>query len=60
MDQIIKYVGLDVHAKSIAVAVADMGAGEVRYLGEIGNDCEAIAKLVRRLKSRGTRLSFCY
>ncbi|MBL8519461.1 MAG: IS110 family transposase [Betaproteobacteria bacterium] len=37
-----------------------MGAGEVRYLGEIGNDCEAIAKLVRRLKSRGTRLSFCY
>lgn len=44
MKQFIKYVGLDVHRETIAVAVADSDGGEVRYFGEIGNTPEAIEK----------------
>ena len=60
MEQSIKYVGLDVHGKSIAVAVADGGSTEVRFVGEIINTPEAMAKLVKQLKARGMKLSFCY
>jgi hypothetical protein len=44
----IKFVGLDVHAETIAVAVAEPG-GEVRSLGVIPNREESIRKLVRKL-----------
>ena len=60
MEQFIKYVGLDVHGKTIAVAVADSESGEVRFIGEIVNTSEAVAKLVKQLKTRGAQLSFCY
>jgi transposase len=42
------FVGLDVHAESIAVAVAEQG-GEVRSLGTIPNRLESIRKLVHKL-----------
>lgn len=42
------FVGLDVHAETIAVAVAEQ-AGEVRSLGVIPNRLEAIRKLVHKL-----------
>lgn len=42
------FVGLDVHAETIAVAVAEMG-GEVRSLGVIPNRLESIRKLVQKL-----------
>lgn len=45
MDKFIKYVGMDVHKETIAVSVAPSGGGEVRYLGEIANTRQAIAKL---------------
>lgn len=60
MKQCIKYVGLDVHKETIAVAVADSDGGEVRYFGEIGNTPEAIEKLVSRIRKGGAQLSFCY
>ena len=41
------------------MAVADT-AGEVRYMGEIVNTPEAIAKLVTQLKRRTERLALCY
>lgn len=55
-----KFVGLDVHKETIAVAVADGNGGEVRYLGEIPNTPDAVVKLVRQLRKEGALLRFCY
>jgi transposase len=58
--QFIKYIGLDVHKKTIAVSVADSGGGEARYLGGIANTPESIEKLIKQLKKGEGTLSFCY
>jgi len=54
----IKFVGLDVHAETITVAVAEQ-EGEVRALGVIPNRVESIRKLVKKLGPVG-QLRFCY
>jgi len=54
----IRFVGLDVHADTIAVAVAEE-AGEVRSLGTIPNRLESIRKLIGKLAPSGT-LKCCY
>lgn len=43
-----RWVGLDVHAATISVAVAEAD-GTIRSLGTIPNETEAIGKLVRKL-----------
>jgi transposase len=48
MKKITRFVGLDVHAETIAVAVAE-STGEVRSVGKIPNRIESIRKLVKRL-----------
>ena len=55
-----KYVGLDTHKETVAVAVADALGGKARYYGEITNTPEAIGKLVRSLCCDGEVISFCY
>jgi len=45
MNEFSKYVGLDTHKDTIAVAVSDVFAGKPRYYGEIPNTPEAITKL---------------
>ena len=49
-----RFVGLDVHAETIAVAVAE-GRNQVRSLGTIANRPEA----VRRLLGKLGRLRMC-
>ena len=44
----VRFVGLDVHAETIAVAVAEPD-GEVRALGVIPNRPESIARLMKKL-----------
>lgn len=54
----VRFVGLDVHAETVAVAVAEPG-GEVRSLGVIPNRPEAIRKLVKKL-GPAEQLRVCY
>ena len=54
----IRFVGLDVHADTIAVAVAE-GGGELRSLGTIPNRLESIRKMIGKLAPIGT-LKCCY
>jgi len=54
----VRFVGLDVHAETIAVAVAE-AAGEVRTLGTIPNRPEAVRRLVRKL-GPPDQLRLCY
>jgi transposase len=54
----IRFVGLDVHAETIAVAVAEVG-GEVRSLGSIPNKLESVRKMIGKLAPIGT-LKCCY
>ena len=54
----VQFVGLDVHADTIAVAVAAPG-GTVRSVGVIPNRPESIRKLVKRLGSP-EQLRTCY
>jgi hypothetical protein len=54
----LRFVGLDVHADTIAVAIAEFG-GEVRSLGIIPNRLESIRKMVGKLAPIGT-LKCCY
>ena len=55
-----RYVGLDVHAATIAVAVAEEGRdGEIRSLGRIPNEPDSIRKLIKKLGNR-EQLRTCY
>jgi len=54
----ILFVGLDVHADTIAVAVAEQG-GEVRAHGTIPNRLESVRKLIHRL-GKAEHLRVCY
>src|SRR5215470_12461437 len=54
----IRFVGLDVHADMISIAVAEPN-GEVRSLGEFRNQAPSLRRLVERLGPRD-QLRVCY
>lgn len=54
----VRFVGLDVHAQTIAVAVADPGE-EVRAVGEIPNDADALRRVMTKL-GPAAALRVCY
>lgn len=54
----VRFVGMDVHAETIAVAVAERD-GEVRSLGTIPSSRDAVRRLIKRL-GRPERLRVCY
>ena len=54
----VRFVGLDVHAETIAVAVAESG-GEARSLGVIPNRAESVGRLIRKL-GKAEQLRVCY
>jgi len=58
MHEKVRFLGLDVHAETIAVAVAEPD-GEVRSLGVIANRAESIRKLIKKL-GPVERLQACY
>lgn len=52
----VRFVGLDVHADSIVVAVAEQGRGDASVLATIPNDTRKLLKRLRRLG----RIKCCY
>jgi transposase len=58
MKKKVRFLGLDVHAETITVAIAE-AEGEVRSLGTIPNREEAIHKLIRKL-GPAEQLRACY
>jgi len=58
MKEKVRFLGLDVHAQTIAVAIAEPD-GEVRSLGTIANRAESIRKLVKKLGPT-EQLKACY
>ncbi len=59
MSEITRFVGLDVHADSIVIAVAEEGREEARYVGRLPNDLTRLLKLLDRLGDRSV-LSCAY
>jgi transposase len=55
----VRFVGLDVHKDSIAIAVAERGRGEPAVLATIPNDTRALVQRLKRLGPAGTVLC-CY
>jgi transposase len=50
----VRFVGLDVHAGTMAVAVAEGGGAEVRSFGTIPNRPESVRKLIGKRGGPGT------
>jgi transposase len=61
MPNALLYIGLDVHAQSIVLAVAE-ASGEVRSHGSISNDLQALEKALAKIRKahEGAELRVCY
>lgn len=57
----VKFIGLDVHKKTITIAIADQGRQhKPRVYGAIANDLDAVDKFCRKMVSTASRLYFVY
>jgi transposase len=61
MNQKLLYVGLDVHAQTVSIALAE-AAGEVRQYGSVSSGLETLEKTMRKLRHAhpGCELRVCY
>lgn len=57
----VKFIGMDVHKKTITIAIADAGRQrQPRVYGTIVNELDALDKFCRKMVSNSSRLSFVY
>jgi transposase len=57
----VKFIGMDVHKKTITIAIADEGRQkEPRIFGTIANDPDVLDKFCRKMVSTSSRLYFVY
>src|ERR1051325_5707629 len=55
------FIGLDVHKKTISVAMVEGSAGAVvRFYGTVANTPDSLRTLCRKLSRSGQQLHFCY
>ena len=61
MSKKLLYVGLDVHAQTVSIAIAEPG-GEVRSYGTVSSNLETLEKTMRRIRKAhpGCELRVCY
>lgn len=55
-----KYVGMDVHKNTVAVAIAEAGRKKPVSYGIIENSPQAIARMAKKLSKGKMKLAFCY
>lgn len=62
MKKIVKYIGLDVHKKSIVISIAEEGRRDkfVNFYGAIKNDMNQLHKFLRKQISQGAQLKCVY
>src|SRR6195256_4097442 len=61
MTDLTLFIGMDVHKKTISVALVEAAAGSaVRFYGTIANTLEMVRSLCRKLSKDGQQLHFCY
>ena len=48
-----KYVGLDVHAASIEVGIADTGRAKARHYGTVSHTQAAVSAMLKKLSPDG-------
>src|SRR5713101_7325759 len=61
MTDLTLFVGLDLHKKTISVALVEGAAGAaVRFYGTIANTPETVRTICRKLSKDGQQLHFCY
>jgi transposase len=61
MKKEILYVGLDVHAETITIALAEPGRdGEMRLYGTVSNDLHTVEKVLKRIGHPEKELRICY
>lgn len=61
MTNSVKFIGLDVHKRTISIAIADAGRNsEVRYYGTIENTLDSLSRFIRKLGYKKSQLRFVH